>query len=107
MDTVAAKPINLEVEAFARQRLAELRALTFEQLKSLPEAETRALDILGKRVQLTVWRTSESPDQTLVVVQVVRERWFGITSSVHAFGFIARSNGEKHDASEEALWDYT
>jgi hypothetical protein len=107
VNTVAKIPINREMQTCAQKRPSELWALSFEELSSLPESETRQIDILGERVQLTVYRASELPDQTLVVVQAVRERWFGIMHSVHAVGFIVSPSGQKRDAPEEKLWDYT
>ena len=107
MKTADEKSISGEMQSCAQNRLSELRALSFDELSSLPESETREIQLLGKRVQLTTYRASKLPDQMLIVAQAVRERWFGIMHRVYAVGFIALSNGEKRDAPEEKLWDYT
>ena len=90
-----------------RSCLCELREKSFADLKSLPEAETRELAIRGKRVKLAVYRAPQSPQRALVVVQAARDRWFGITTEIYAAGFVVSSNGEKLDAPDEMLWDYS
>jgi hypothetical protein len=45
--------------------------------------------------------------ETLIVVQAHRERFFGISASVIAEGFIASTDGATVDAPAGSLWDYT
>jgi hypothetical protein len=104
---VTANPITVEMKERMRSCLTELRERSFAELKSLPEAETRELAIRGKRVQLAIYRAPQSPERALVVVQAARHRWFGITTEIYAAGFVVSSSGEKLDASDEMLWDYS
>ena len=85
----------------------DLRAKSYEELAKLPERDTRIIIILDKPVHLTVHLASRDTNELLVVVQAMRDLWFGITTQIRVEGFIARANGEKLKAPETLLWDYT
>jgi hypothetical protein len=103
---MAIAPITRQMVASVQSRVAELRNLSFSEIQALPESETSELEMLGKRIRLSVYRASKSPDRTLVVAQAFRDRWFGISAEIRAAGFVISSTGEKSEASEEMLWDY-
>lgn len=87
-------------------RLARLREMSIAQILALPESDTTRSDVLGEPVSISVYRTRRTSGETLVVVQALHDRWFGITSEIEAAGFIVSDGGEKLEAPEEMLWDY-
>src|SRR5262245_29105307 len=104
---IGGKVIWREMRAEVAGRLAKLRQLSIDEIGALPESETKELNILGERVLLGIYRKPQGRDQTLVVTQAVHDRWFGIMSEVEAAGFLVMPGGEKVDAPEPILWDYT
>ena len=103
---VANTPITTEMAAVAKALCEQLRRKSFQELASLPESDTSRIEVLGKPVNLTVYRSRRSADDVLVVVQAYRERYLGMAAEIRLSGFIARAHGEFVDAPEEALWDY-
>jgi hypothetical protein len=102
----ANNPVYAEMTAHVQSRAAELRRKSFQELSTLPEAETGKVDLLGNPVQLTVYRTVRTVDELLVVVQAARPRLFGMFTQIRVEGFLARSSGDQSDAPEKLLWDY-
>jgi hypothetical protein len=90
-----------------KARSASLQERSFEELNALPECETEEISVLGKAVSLTTYRSKHNVEQLLIVVQALRETLYGVTAQISVEGFIVSSSGEKVDAAEEMLWDYS
>jgi hypothetical protein len=95
-----------QMAVLAKARSASLQERSFEELDALPECETEEISVLGKPVSLTTFRSNQSVDQLLIVVQAFRETLFGITAQIYVDGFVVSASGEKVNATEEMLWDY-
>jgi hypothetical protein len=104
---VVETPITAEMIATVRSRIGDLRAKSFSELAALPERETRSIDVSGKAASLSTYRISRSSDELLIVVQVYRSRFLGLSEQIRAEGFIASSTGEITQAPEQLLWDHT
>jgi hypothetical protein len=100
-------PTTAEMAARVRSRIGELRAKSFDELAALPERETRNIDLSGKSASLSTYRVSRSSDELLIVVQVYRARFLGLSEQLRAEGFLVSSAGEVTEAPEQLLWDYT
>jgi hypothetical protein len=85
-------------------RVENLQALDPSAILSLPRQTTEAVPPHFKVAQYH--HVSDSGDH-LVVVQVIRERWFGMFATVLADGFVMSSTGTKRPLTEEETWDYT
>jgi len=81
--------------------------MSFDELAALPASDVENIDIPGEKIFICVYRSARGADELLIVVQGARERYFGMLHEVRVEGFLARSNGERRDAPEELLWDYT
>jgi hypothetical protein len=98
--------ITSEMNSIVRSRIRDLRSRSFTELGLLPEAETTQLKIGGESVSLSVYRGPHTENGLLIVVQALRDRYWGISTEIQVEGFIARSSGEMAEAAEEALWDF-
>ena len=103
----ANNPVYVEMTAKVRSRASELRQKSFSELAALPEVESGDLDLLGHRISLTVYRSARAAEELLVVVQAARHRYFGLFTEIRAEGFLANTSGERIEAPEKLLWDYT
>lgn len=104
---VGGKRVGPEMAKAVRERLTSLRGMSIAEIEALPESETAQLELLGESVPITTYRTLTPTRQTLVVVQAIHDRWFGITTEIEAAGFVLSASGERVDSPEELLWDYT
>jgi hypothetical protein len=99
-------PMTAQMIAKVRSRIGELRAKSYRELAGLPERETRNIDVSGKSAALNTYRISRSSDEVLIVVQIYRARFFGLSEEIHVEGFLASSTGKTAEAPEQLLADY-
>lgn len=103
----ANNPVYFEMTAKVQARAAELRQKSFAELAALPEVDSRHLEVMGRRVEFTVYRSLRDDENLLVVVQALRDRYFGLSTEIRVEGFLANPSGGRVEAPEESLWDYT
>jgi len=103
----AINPVYAEMTAKVQSRASELRQRSFAELAALPEVESGNLDLMGHRVLFTVYRSARAAEELLVVVQAARQRYFGLFTEIRVEGFLANPSGDRVDAPEKLLWDYT
>jgi hypothetical protein len=96
-----------QMSAHVEARMNELRGLPYVDLAKLPEILTQEMHVGGMPVAVTVFLRVHPPSQLLVVVQAYRRRFFGIMGQVIAKGFVASENGDRLDAPEKVLWEFT
>jgi len=87
-------------------RIRELRKLTFEQVKSLPEVAGFDQTIGGVKASITTFR-QDSPYElrgmTLVTVLVARPRWFGMAAHHIERGLVFSPDGTVREATTREL----
>ena len=105
--TIGGKRVRPEMAKVVHERLASLRLAPDAAIQALPESQTTQLELLGEAVAITTYRALAPTGQTLVVAQAVHHRWLGITTEVEAAGFVVSQRGERIEAPEELLWNYT
>jgi hypothetical protein len=95
-----------EADQLIEARIRELRGLTFEQARSLPEVAGADQIVGGFKATVTTFR-QESPYEltgmTLVTVLVARPRWFGVTAHHIERGLVFSPEGPVREATVEEL----
>ena len=99
--------VYAEMTAKVQARASELRQRSFVELAALPEVESGDLDLMGHRVLFTVYRSEHAAEELLVVVQAARQRYFGMFTEIRVEGFLANPSGDRVEAPEKLLWNYT
>jgi hypothetical protein len=84
-------------------RIAELRGLTFDQARALPEAAGDDTLIAGRKCAVTTFRQQMASAEVLVAVQVARRTALGLASVHTERGLIFSRDGSVRDASREEL----
>ncbi len=99
--------IGSQMLALVRVHFDSLQQRSFAELSAIPEVETEKVSVLSKSVKLTTYRRTRGVDHMLIVVQAFRETLLGAAAQISVRGFVVSSSGEKTDAAEEMLWDYS
>ena len=73
---------QIEADGLIASRIAELRGLTFNQARALPEAAGDDTLIAGRKCAVTTYRQQMTSAEVLVTVQVARRTALGL-GSVH------------------------
>ena len=98
-----------EANRIAGERIARLRALSYEQAASLPEAsESETLVLDGTPCSITVFAQREPyplPGAILVTVQVARQGFLGIASYHTERGLVFAPNAAVREATDVELRD--
>jgi hypothetical protein len=99
---------NLDAAILAelKTRLAVLRSKSFDDLLSLPEAQTEDAKVLGKPVKFTVFRERQSDGDVLILVRSDKPIFFGIGSAGTTEGFFAKPDGEKREAYGDEISEF-
>jgi hypothetical protein len=104
---VANNLVYAEMAAKVQSRASQLRRMSFAELGALPEVDSGDIEVMGQRVLFTVYRTVRNGEELLVVVQAARDRYFGLAKDIRVEGFLANPSGERVEAPEKLLWEYT
>jgi hypothetical protein len=98
---------NDEALALVRSEVDGLRAeLTFAQALALPEAAGRNIVVVGKEVQLIIFRQTEPPflkGDVLITVQVARFSLGGMVSYHTERGLVFSLNAAPREATQVEL----
>lgn len=84
-------------------RIAELRGLTFDQARALPEAAGDDMLIAGHKCAVTTFRQRITSTEVLVTVQVARRTALGLATVHTERGLVFSPDGSVRDASREEL----
>ena len=97
---------NAEIIRRVQERVLNLQNMSHVDLKALPPTAIESVQIFGKATSITVYRDNRPNDELLIVVQAVRDGLFG-RFPFYVEGFVSSSSGEKLNAAEELLWDFS
>jgi hypothetical protein len=96
----------MSAEKLVEEKLAQLRAQSFDQLHSAESYHCDKINCGRKRkILLTVWKDEPKPNQVRIVVQAYRPLILGL-GTMTAKGFIARSSGQIRDLEQRELYEF-
>lgn len=94
------------VETLAIETIERLRGLPRQDLINLPKVDERVINEVGRKSKVTTYHEELGDGLHLIAVQVIRERWFGLSATVCARGFVLTASDERVDADESLLWQF-
>lgn len=93
-----------DLAARASQQLAAAQALTESEVAALP-AVTACPAASGET--LTLYHDNLAEGRHMVVVQAMRNRWFGLFTSTVVDGFVLERDGTRRALHEREKWDFS
>ncbi len=88
------------VSTLVRERLDTLSAKAFDELEKLASQTSEDLNLLGKKVILSVWHDTLASQEHRVVVQAYIPGLLGV-GRMHADGFVVNDKGEQRTLTRE------
>ena len=98
---------KIDLDALAEQRRASVASLPLEEIYGLPECSTDQVMFGRTKVSVAVWHETLDNGAHRVIVQVGRERLWGIVAGVAAMGYEFSTAAAPRKLREDELYDYT
>jgi hypothetical protein len=95
-----------EMMRFAKERVSELRALSFVELQHLPETKPESVALRGSSIDVCTYRDTLPDGKIRVIVQAYKQRFLFMGTMI-ADGFIVAADGSKTEVPEEMMWEFT
>lgn len=98
-------PINDQLRQFVVDRMEKLQQLDMSAVHSLPKWTSEELPP-DKKTEVIQYHDVLESGEHMVVVQVLRNRWFGLSTATEVDGFVMSTDGTKRPLKEEETWPY-
>ncbi len=93
--------------AAVRDRLAELRQLSCDEISALPTATQFDVDVDGARRRLIVWHERSKTSEEWVIVQLYTRGFLGVFRRLHGEGFAVDREGRQRALTAQEVNEFT
>lgn len=95
------------MQKIVREKIVQLMSLGDEDLAALPKYTEEVTQIDQRQVAVGVHHEVLPDGSHKIVVQVIQNRYFGISTHIDVAGFIVARDGVRREVAESELWDYS
>lgn len=94
-----------DMRSIVSRRVSELRTMDVESIRRLPPHSTEQPSE-DERVICNLFHEVAPGGEHVVVVQAVRDKWFGVSTAIVVDGFAIAGDGTTRDLTEQDSWKY-
>ena len=98
--------MNRALRGVVADRVKALQQLDFGAIKALPGQSKESVPSLGK-IAIIRYHEVAKTGEHLVVVQALRQRWFGLSTAIEVDGFVVGPDGARRPMAEQEKWPFT
>jgi hypothetical protein len=97
--------VTIDMREAVFERVKKLQQLDVEAVKMLPPQSQGRLPSLSG-ITVTEYHEVTEAGEHRVVVQAIRPRWFGISTSIEVDGFVIGGDGTKRPLADREKWPF-